>query len=107
MIKKIQLLILIALLSIPFGLSAQTGRLQGRIFDAKTKFPLTGAHVRLSNRDDTTETYLTTSDVDGVFMFSKLGVASYMLEASFLGREKIKKSIRVENQNVAIGDLFM
>ncbi len=107
MITRVRLLILTALLSVPFGLSAQTGRLQGRIFDAKTKFPLTGAHVRLTNREDTTETYLTISDVDGVFIFSKLGSTAYMLEATFLGREKINKTIRIENQNISIGDLLM
>ena len=107
MTNKLQLFILTSLLSLPFALPAQTGSLQGRIFDAKTRLPLTGAHVRLTDRDDTTETFVATSDVDGVFVLSKLRAHIYLFEATFLGRQKINKTIRIENENVAIGDLFM
>ena len=107
LLKKNILLLFVLLPFIWLGAVAQTGSLQGKILDVKSKLPITGAHVRLVNREDTTESYHTLTDVDGAFLFSKLGPHQYALEATFLGRESITRPVRMDNRPFLLGDLLM
>ncbi|MBE0556801.1 MAG: carboxypeptidase regulatory-like domain-containing protein, partial [Proteobacteria bacterium] len=52
--------------------SAQSFALKGVVRDRATSDPLAGANVVLTNVLDTTEVYYGTTDLNGIFMFSRL-----------------------------------
>src|SRR5438046_2400295 len=84
----------------------QTSSLQGKFFDAKSKSPLAGVHVRLVNQADTSETYNATTGADGVF---KLDVPphSYLLSATYVGFAKFTKAFSLDKPSVDLGDLVL
>ncbi len=98
---------LIILLLIPAELSAQTASIRGKVVESKTKTPLPGAHVKLINSDDPTETFITSTDDNGVYKFSGIGMHPYTLEATFVGFNMYAKTVRVDNQTMELADLLM
>ena len=98
--------LIIVLLS-PAGLSAQTANIQGRVIEIKTKTPLSGAHVKLTNSDDPSETFITSTDENGGYKFSGLPMHAYTLEATYVGCNMYTKTIRVDNQTIDLADLLL
>ncbi|MGA7161487.1 MAG: TonB-dependent receptor, partial [Bacteroidota bacterium] len=105
---KITFLILLAILLLsPYRLLAQAASVQGRVLEAKTKSPLGGAHVKLVNRDDPAETFITSTDENGDYKFSGIPMRTYGLEATYVGCNMFTKTIRVDNETVDLADLLM
>jgi len=98
---------LIAALSFQSELSAQTASLRGRALESKTKTPLPGAHVKLINSDDPSETFITSTDENGIFRFSNIGMHTYSLEATFVGFNMFSKIIHLDSSSMELADLLM
>ncbi|MGA9405599.1 MAG: outer membrane beta-barrel protein [Bacteroidota bacterium] len=107
MIKISFISLLVILLGFPERSLAQTVTIRGRTLEAKTKPPLPGAHVKLINPDDPTDTFITSTDENGNYKFSGIGMHSYTLEATFVGFNTFIKTIHVENQTMDLADLLM
>ena len=107
MIKITFFSFLAILLLFPARLSAQSVTLRGRVLEAKTKTPLSGAHVKITNSDDPTETFITSTDENGAYRFSGIGMHTYALEATYVGCNMFSKTIRVDNQTIELADLLM
>jgi hypothetical protein len=89
-----------------FGAKAQEGSIRGKILDAD-RLPLAGAHIRLVSPEDTTQAYLTTSEGDGTFLFSKIPVKTYRLEVTSIGFQKFSVNIRVPASPIEIGPFVL
>ncbi len=93
------------LLLVP-GLSrAQTGTVSGRIVDALKKSPLKGAHVKLTNEKDTTETYIETTDPSGAFTFVNIRYLTCQLEATSVGYAPLARTVTIDRPSVGLGDI--
>ena len=72
--------------------SAQTGSIQGKIFDEKTKEPLIGASVLIIGT-----TMGTSTNLDGEYVVSNIPIGTYEVRFSFVGYErKIVTEVMVE-----------
>jgi outer membrane receptor protein involved in Fe transport len=80
-------------------LSAQTGKITGKVIDANTGQPLGGASVLLISSNDTKA-----ADQNGVFSFNKLVAGTYSIRCTYSGfQDKIVEEIVVkENENTDI-----
>ncbi len=85
-------LILIAFLMIN-AVKAQDLRITGTLLNDDDHLPLVGATVKLMPARDTTRFSYTTSDTQGKFEFSKLNRGSYILEVTYIGFDKLRKSV--------------
>ena len=95
-----------ALLSILFlsaiRVSAQTANVRGKVVESKTKSPLSGAHVKLINSADPSETFITSTNDNGNYSFSGLKLHAYTLEATYVGCTMFTKTIRIDNQSMEL-----
>ncbi|MFA5974166.1 MAG: TonB-dependent receptor [Lentimicrobiaceae bacterium] len=86
-----------------FGLSAQTGSIKGRVFNAKNNEPLPFTNIIISGT-----TIGSVSDLDGNFLFAGLKPGYVRLEASALGFEKtMTEDILITNSKAASMDIAM
>ncbi|HTY11068.1 MAG TPA: outer membrane beta-barrel protein [Bacteroidota bacterium] len=105
---RITLRTLLALLLLsPISIFSQTVSVQGRVLEAKTKTPLPGAHVKLINSDDPSQSFISSTDERGVFKFSGILKHSYTLEATYVGCNMFTKTVRVETQPTDLADLLL
>jgi len=95
------------LMLVPLSAYAQNAILQGEIVGSKRKGPVVGAYVKLVNERDTTDIHVASTDKDGKFVFFSLGFKTYILEASSIGYEKLRKTVHVDHSLENIGDLLM
>src|ERR1041385_1688050 len=86
---------------------AQTAGLSGRIVDRKTGQPIPGAHIKLTNESDTSQTYLSTSGADGTFMLTGLPARAYKLEATFVGYAPFLRTYTLDKRSIDAGDLAL
>ena len=86
---------------------AQTAGLSGRIVDRKTGQPIPGAHIKLTNESDTSQTYLATSGADGTFLLTGLPARAYKLEATFVGYAPFLKTYTLDKRSIDAGDLAL
>ncbi len=86
---------------------AQTANLRGKVIEAKSKAPLSGAHVKLVNHDDPSETFITSTNDNGNYSFSGIGLHTYLLEATYVGCTMFTKTIHIDNQSMELPDLLM
>ena len=107
MIKITFFSFLVILLLFPAILSGQSATLRGRVLEAKTKTPLSGAHVKITNSDDPAETFITSTDENGAYKLSGIGMRTYALEATYVGCNMFSKTIRITNQTMELADLLM
>jgi len=107
MTKIIPLFLFTVLLMFPARMSAQAVNLRGRVLEAKTKSPLSGAHVKLINHDDPAETFITSTDENGLYKFSGIAMRSYTLEATYVGCNMFTKTIHIDNQTIELADLLL
>src|ERR1041384_4282046 len=86
---------------------APTAALSGRIVDRKTGQPIPGAHIKLTNESDTSQTYLATSGADGTFLLTGLPARAYKLEATFVGYAPFLKTYTLDKRSIDAGDLAL
>ncbi|HMD13896.1 MAG TPA: carboxypeptidase regulatory-like domain-containing protein, partial [Bacteroidota bacterium] len=87
-------IIVISLATLSSEAVAQGFYVQGKIQDEKNS-PLSGVNVRLVNLADSSETYHTDTNPDGIFSFSKIPPKKYRLDATSVGRQKISDTVQV------------
>jgi len=98
-----KIVLVIILFCSSFGLSAQTGSIKGRVFNAKNNEPLPFTNIIISGT-----TIGSVSDSDGNFMFTGLKPGYVRLEASALGFEKtMTEDILITNSKAASLDIAM
>jgi hypothetical protein len=91
------------LIFISFGLSAQTGSIKGRVYNAKNNDPLPFTNIIISGT-----TVGAVSDIDGNFIFTSLKPGYVKLEASAIGYERVMtEEILVTNAKAAFLDIAM
>ncbi len=86
---------------------SQTAAVEGRVIDKGRNRPLVGVHVRLTDRDDSTGTYVTATDTNGYFHFPGVPHGSYALEVTRVGYKLIRKNVDIERSLVGLGTLAM
>lgn len=78
-----------------FATAQITQTIRGRITDATTNKPLSGASVQIGEMQDspaTSQLPKTVSDTEGVFRLEKIPVGRYALQVSFVGFETVSVS---------------
>ncbi len=93
-----RMLFFIALvLLVDISLAGVSGKIAGRVIDAKTQEPLIGAHVMIKGTKIGTAT-----DVNGDYVLLNVNPGTYALTVSFVGYESVTKTeIRVESDRTA------
>ena len=95
--------LIVFLVFISIVLSAQTGSVKGRVYNAKNNDPLPFTNIIISGT-----TVGAVSDIDGNFIFTGLKPGYIKLEASAIGYEKIMTDeILITNSKVASLDIAM
>jgi hypothetical protein len=96
--KIIKLVILSLIVAIPYTLYSQTGEVKGKVLDAKTKEPMSFAHVFVNNT-----TLGTTSDVEGNFFLKNVPIGTHELVFSYVGYQSFQNKVTVsEGQTITL-----
>ncbi|WP_020529268.1 TonB-dependent receptor [Flexithrix dorotheae] len=82
---------------ISFSAFAQDAIIKGKLIDAETAEPLTGASVVLLNLSDSTMKGMI-SKPDGSFFLPKVMPGKYLLRLTFVGYEKLEQNIEITEQ---------
>ncbi|MGD0591689.1 MAG: outer membrane beta-barrel protein [Bacteroidota bacterium] len=85
---------------------AQNILVHGIIHDSK-RSPLFAVDIRLINLQDTTKILFTTTDQRGYFLFTPAELRQYRLEATYIGYQKIVKTISVDKHIMDLGTFTM
>ena len=78
----------------------------GRVADGKDQSPLIGANVLLIRLPDSVRTG-TAVDTDGKFQFDNVVAGRYVLDASFVGYQKLRQTVTVAGQPLQLGTLAL
>ncbi len=87
-------------------MQAQNISVHGIIQDSK-KIPLFAVDIRVINLQDTTKTFFTITDRNGYFFFLLAESHQYRLEATYIGYQKIVKTISVDKHSMDLDALTM
>jgi hypothetical protein len=94
---------LLLLLLIPGILFAQSGKIHGKVLDAKTKEPLVGANIVVSN-----STMGATTDIEGSFVILNVQVGTYSVKATYVGYQSVMiTNVRVNAELTTQADFNM
>ena len=100
-------LLLLFLLLGGFSARAQAPTtVSGRVTDGKDQSPLIGANVLLIRLPDSVKTG-TAADAEGRFQFDNVAPGRYVVDASFVGYQKISQVVAVAGQPVQLGALAL
>lgn len=101
-IKTITLLFCI-FSAVSFLSAQQTGKITGKIIDAKSGETVVGVTVRVSAG---TPQYATQTDLDGVYYFENIPIGVYKLEVSYVGyAKKIVEEVTVKAAAATLTDI--
>ena len=78
----------------------------GRVADGKDQSPLIGANVLLIRLPDSVRIG-TAVDTDGKFQFDNVTAGRYVLDASFVGYQKLRQTVTVTGQPLQLGTLAL
>ncbi|WP_052732613.1 outer membrane beta-barrel protein [Hymenobacter terrenus] len=78
----------------------------GRVTDSKDQSPLIGANVLLIRLPDSVKTGAA-ADANGKFQFDNVAAGRYVLDASFVGYQKLSQVLTVSGQPVQLGTLAL
>tara|TARA_R110002126_G_scaffold19675_1_gene73814 strand:- start:2074 stop:5010 length:2937 start_codon:yes stop_codon:yes gene_type:complete len=96
MFKKLQLLALA--LFLPFYVAAQSGTITGKITDAKTGEPLTGATVIIQSNPSQGGA----AGANGIYTINNVTAGDYTLIAKFIGFKEVRSSVSVGSGIVTV-----
>ncbi len=85
---------------------AQEYAIRGRVVD-ESESALPGVLVRLVDLSDSSKSYVTSTNLDGTFLFSNILSHSYHLKLEAVGRKDFSTTVRVAGRNNDIGNLVM
>ncbi|WP_071885863.1 outer membrane beta-barrel protein [Hymenobacter sedentarius] len=78
----------------------------GRVTDGKDQSPLIGANVLLIHLPDSVKTGAS-ADAEGRFQFDNVAAGRYVLDASFVGYQKLSQAVTVNGAPVQLGALAL
>jgi hypothetical protein len=84
---------------------AQYYTIEGRIFSQKDSLALPGASVIVVGRDSSK--LAAPSKMDGNFKINGLSNGTYQLKVSFMGFQSLAKPIRISNQSLNLGNIYL
>ena len=99
MFRFITIVLLIALISSNVNAQSVTGILQ----DAGDKTSISNATVKLSKSDADLNPFITTTNLQGSFIFNKVPNGNYTLTVTSVGFGDFKKEVAVNGENVNLG----
>jgi hypothetical protein len=104
--KRLRLLLLLVLGSFA---TAQSQTVKGKLLDLVDNKPLSGATLQLISVRDSTTFFNTLADAKGEFQFSALPKDSFFLTVSFIGYEKYKQFVVLNDSlpNAELGTVFV
>lgn len=89
-----------------FQNSANAQSIRGMVKDEAENTPIQGATIKLTNKKDSLNNYLTLSDKKGAFKISNIKIADYFLNISSIGYSNLKKGILINQKSeVNIGTI--
>ena len=88
------------------AMQAQNISVHGIIQDSK-RIPLFAVDIRVINLQDTTNNFFTTTDQSGYFFFLLAESHHYRLEATYIGYQKIVKTISFDKHSIDLGTFTM
>src|SRR5258708_17879340 len=91
---------LAALWIAPLGAQAPTGSIRGKVTDATTQQPISGAHVAFGSHS-------TVSQPDGIYVLTGLPLGSFSLSARLVGYAPITQAVTVSSGTTEVVDLTM
>ncbi|MFN8343803.1 MAG: outer membrane beta-barrel protein [Spirosomataceae bacterium] len=103
--KSIQSIFLLILLLSTGRLMAQTVEVKGRLVDAVSHSPLSGATVSLTGTTDSTKRFSVVSDSSGNFIFKNIPAESYHCKASLAGFITHTQTIHLAGGNPDLGQI--
>ncbi|PWU02250.1 MAG: hypothetical protein C5B52_05765, partial [Bacteroidetes bacterium] len=101
------ILLLFFSISISFGSRAQEIILKGTLQDQGDQSALSSATIRLSSLSDTSIKRSTVSGKDGSFSIQNLNAGSYLLQITYVGYDKLIKTIDLTADNADMGKLSL
>lgn len=81
---------------------SQTKSIEGRVYSGSSKYPLTGAIIKIDYNNISTS-----SDVTGSFSFAGLNDGKYELTVTYIGYKTQKISIEIANKVSAYQDIYL
>lgn len=87
--------------------AAQTALVVGKVIDEKSRAPLVGVNIKLTNQSDTAFHLYANSLINGEFRFSQVPFGSFTLTATHVGYARISRVVNVARTTVDLGDLSM
>ncbi len=103
--KIYRALLIVAFLSINTTVYSQVFNVSGQVIDDADNSVLTGVPVTLAPIGDSTQKTGIVTDFDGNFTLPNIAVGQYTLTISYLGYEKLQRTVSVINGDVAVGQL--
>jgi hypothetical protein len=90
-------------------ITAHTQIIKGKLLDLVDNKPLSGATLTLTKIKDTTSTFNSLANAEGVFQFDNLPIDSFFLQVSFIGYEAYKQIVATNDSTpiVDAGTLFI
>jgi hypothetical protein len=85
----------------------QTALVVGKVVDEKSRAPLVGVNIKLTNQQDTTLHFYATSLTGGEFRFAHVPFGSFALTATHVGYARLNRSVNVAKLTVDVGELVM
>jgi len=79
----------------------------GTVSEEKTGSTMPGATVVAKSTSDSTKISYTSTDLDGTFRLEVSGTGSYLLEVSYIGFQKVARTVQVSGPNTPAGTLQM
>lgn len=94
-------------LFLPYALWGQNATVEGTVVKKNHGVALVGAHIRLIEQDDSTQSFVTSTDENGRFKFSNIQRATYTMEVIHLGYGKLIRTVTMDESHVDVGTLTM
>jgi hypothetical protein len=94
-------------LLLPYALWGQNATVGGTVVKKNHGVALVGAHIRLIEQDDSTQSFVTSTDENGRFEFSNIQRATYTMEVTYLGYGKLSRTVTIDKSHVDVETLTM
>jgi len=94
-------------LLLPYALWGQNAVVEGTVVKKNRNAALVGAHIRLVEQDDSTRSFVASTDENGHFEFSNIRRATYTMEVTYLGYGKLSRTVTIDKSRVDVETLTM
>lgn len=106
-LRNLQTLLVLSLISlVSFTSAGQTFKVKGLLVDSTDHSAVIGAYVRLIPVNDTLNTKIVVTDVNGKFEFDEVTSRAYIVKGTFLSYRDYIRKINLTNANIDLGELL-